>query len=58
MSAMIDTGSPVSFVKYHVYCKRIKTFLPMLEPTVRKFSNIKNLPLEIIGGLSTISHKS
>jgi len=49
LSAMIDTGSPVSFVKYHIYCTNIKPFKVKLEPTDRKFVNIKDLPLEIIG---------
>jgi len=49
LSAIIDTGSPVSFVKYTTYRTIIKPFNIKLEPTDRKFINLKNSPLEIIG---------
>jgi len=47
--ALVDTGSAVSFVTYSVYLAYRKYFAREICPTVRKFVNIKDLPLEVIG---------
>jgi len=48
LSAIVNTGSPVSFVKYSTYCTIIKPLNVKSAPTNRKFINLKNSPLEII----------
>lgn len=42
LTAMVDTGSPVFFVKYSVYLLHIKPSVDGLASTNRKFVNIKN----------------
>lgn len=49
LTAMVDTGSPVSFVKYNVYLKEIEPLGYSLVASERKFVNIKSLPLDVIG---------
>jgi len=50
--ALLDTGSAVSFIKYSVYLSFCKFIASELRPTVRKFVNIKDLPLEIMGTIN------
>jgi len=47
--ALLDTGSPVSFIKYRAYLTYVKPWANNLMSTQRKFVNIKNLPLDIMG---------
>jgi len=49
LAALVDTGSSASFVKYSIYLAYRKYFACEICLTVRKFINIKNLPLEVIG---------
>jgi len=61
--ALLDTGSAVSFIKYSVYLSFSKFITSELRPTVKKFVNIKDMPLEIIGTvvvkftLSLVNHR-
>jgi len=48
LTAMVDTGSPVSFVKLSIYEQFIKPNNQM-SYTNRKFVNIKKLPLDVVG---------
>jgi len=52
--AMVDTGSPVSFVKYNTYRAIIKPFCSNVKMTDRKFVNLMNSTLEIIGSVKVI----
>jgi len=47
--ALINTGSSVSFIKYSVYLSNCKYFAHKLRPTNRKFVNIKDSLLEMVG---------
>jgi len=49
LRAIIDTGSPVSFVKYDIYVKWILSFGKKLEPSRRIFVNMEKTPLDIVG---------
>lgn len=49
LTAIVDMGSPVSFVKYSVYLKMIKPLGYFLVASKRKFVNIKCLPLDVVG---------
>lgn len=49
LRAILDTGSPVSFIKYNVYTKWILLHVKKLESSNRIFVNLKNAPLNIVG---------
>jgi len=51
LTALLDTGSAVLFVKYTIYLKYCKYFSREIRSTVRKFVNLKDSPLEIIGSI-------
>jgi len=61
--ALLDIGSAVSFIKYSVFLLYNEYFERELRPTIRKFVNIKDLPLEILGTvelkftLSVLKHR-
>jgi len=48
LTAMVDTGSPASFVKLSIYEQFIKPYNQM-SYTNRKFVNIKKLSLDVVG---------
>nr|XP_012230098.1 PREDICTED: uncharacterized protein LOC105676627 [Linepithema humile] len=52
LSALVDTGSPVSFVKHSVYEYAIKPFVPAVKPVNKKFVNLSKEPLNIMGMVS------
>lgn len=47
--ALIDTGSPVSFVKFSAYLKFIAPYQIALKSSSRNFRNLTNNPLDILG---------
>jgi len=59
--ALMDTGSSISFIKCSIYLAYCKYFACEIRPTNRKFVNIKDLPLEVIGKvkltMSLLKHK-
>jgi len=51
LRAIIDTGSPASFVKYDIYVEWILPFEKKLEPSNRVFVNFHKTPLNIVGAV-------
>jgi len=49
LRAILDTGSPVSFVKYRVYVKWILPFAKKLVSSSRVFVNLQKNPLNVVG---------
>jgi len=49
LRAILDTGSPVSFVKYDVYVKWILPFVRKLISLSRVFVNLQGTPLHVVG---------
>jgi len=49
LRAILDMGSPVSFVKYNVYVKWILPFVGKLVSSKRVFVNLQRNPLNVIG---------
>jgi len=47
--ALIDTGSSVSFLKYSIYLLYREFIASEMRQTNRRFVNIKDLPLEMVG---------
>lgn len=54
MIALIDTGSPVSFVKSTVYKKYIELFSQKITLSKRNLKNLSNLLLNILGVIRPI----
>lgn len=49
LKAIMNTGSPVSFVKLNVYNKHIELFVKKLNKTNRFFVNVRGSPLNVVG---------
>jgi len=47
--ALIDTGSPISFVKVDALSNHMKTPITIVSTVENKFRNLNNQPLDIIG---------
>jgi len=52
-TALLDTGSAASFVKHATYLTFCKNVSSELRPSTRKFVNLKNSPLEVLGSIDT-----
>lgn len=53
LAALIDTGSPVSFIKYSVFCKFFEPTGVKVEPSTRRLRDLGNNALKILGVVRT-----
>lgn len=52
-NALIDTGSPISFISVNSFYKHINSSLKILEPEYKRFNALSSVPIYILGKYQT-----